>query len=319
MNACVHTWCFGFGLLSLQDSLALLHWLTLLKDMEGWELVVGHCDHGWRADSADNARAVSRLASAWDLPCLVRRAPDPRAIASEAAARRWRYRALADMAAEAGCDVVATGHTRSDQVETQILNLVRGTGPANLLPLHAHISLAIPTHSHEDMLDVPSPADPQPPHFANIRSTAPPNSTLHVVRPLLSVWREETGNIASTLLGQYLYLDSTNNDPDITRRNRLRLQFVPMLRDWYGPCVEERIHSACAAAVGQARVVQGEAGSVLAECRVLVPVGVMKEVVGGRSGKKPTVLSQVLDRWVITYTPWHGLLCAQHIAGLLYA
>ncbi len=48
------------------------------------------------------------------------------------AARILRYEALAGHATEIDADAVATGHHRDDQVETLLLNLLRGSGPKGL-------------------------------------------------------------------------------------------------------------------------------------------------------------------------------------------
>jgi tRNA(Ile)-lysidine synthase len=50
----------------------------------------------------------------------------------EAWARRERYRALADMAAQAGCSLVLLAHHRRDQAETLLLQALRGGGLAGL-------------------------------------------------------------------------------------------------------------------------------------------------------------------------------------------
>lgn len=47
----------------------------------------------------------------------------------EEQARVERYKALEGMARKVGCQVILTGHTLDDQVETVFLHLLRGTGP----------------------------------------------------------------------------------------------------------------------------------------------------------------------------------------------
>jgi tRNA(Ile)-lysidine synthase len=50
----------------------------------------------------------------------------------EEAARNLRRQALQEMAAEAGCDWIATAHHAGDQAETLLLRMLRGTGPDGL-------------------------------------------------------------------------------------------------------------------------------------------------------------------------------------------
>ncbi|HZP43749.1 MAG TPA: tRNA lysidine(34) synthetase TilS [Candidatus Binatia bacterium] len=115
------------------DSTALLAALAALAPAHGLRVTAGHVDHGLRgAESAREAREVAALAARLGTAALVRRVTLAAGANLEARARRARYRALLAMAAEAGADVVATGHTADDQAETLLLRLVRGAGRRGL-------------------------------------------------------------------------------------------------------------------------------------------------------------------------------------------
>ncbi|MGD2060031.1 MAG: tRNA lysidine(34) synthetase TilS [Acidimicrobiia bacterium] len=87
---------------------------------------------------------------------------------------------------------VLTAHTREDNAETILINLIRGTGPSGLA--------GIPFHR-------------------------PPRT----YRPMLDVTRDETREIAS-LAGLPFRDDPMNSDLELIR-NRLRHQIIPQLRE----------------------------------------------------------------------------------------
>ena len=119
------------------DSLALLHALHCLKDSHRLSLHVAHVDHGLRPSSADDAEFVRERAGSLGLPCTVVRVDVPRrrdGSFSEAAARKARYGALAEVAARGNADAIALGHTLDDQAETVLLHAVRGAGLSGCAP-----------------------------------------------------------------------------------------------------------------------------------------------------------------------------------------
>lgn len=113
-----------------QDSVALARLLHDLAPQGHWSLVLAHCNHRLRPDSNHNAAYVEVMAARWGLPYCCRTADVP--LASEEAARDWRYGMLAEMAVEHGCTAVVTGHTATDRAETLLLNLLRGSGADGL-------------------------------------------------------------------------------------------------------------------------------------------------------------------------------------------
>lgn len=110
------------------DSLALLH---LLRDISStFQLVVAHVDHGIHPDSAKVAVNVGRLAAHLGVPfemASLALGPD----ASETRAREVRYRWLRDLARKRTAWLF-TAHHRDDQVETILMRVLKGSGPAGL-------------------------------------------------------------------------------------------------------------------------------------------------------------------------------------------
>jgi tRNA(Ile)-lysidine synthase len=78
------------------------------------------------------------------VPCVVQRVDVPQrdGTFSDAAARTVRYAALLQMAREHGCSHLATGHTASDNLETIVLNFLRGATVEGFGGIKPHTSLA---------------------------------------------------------------------------------------------------------------------------------------------------------------------------------
>eukprot|EP00741_Cyanophora_paradoxa_P013392 tig00020685_g12931.t1 len=111
------------------DSLALFHALRLSEAMRRGrlELVCGHFDHGWRAESAAEAAAVAAACAAFGLRCRSARLPGPPpARDAERAAREARYAALRGWAAEEGAQAVLVAHQADEQAETVLKRLLEG-------------------------------------------------------------------------------------------------------------------------------------------------------------------------------------------------
>jgi tRNA(Ile)-lysidine synthase len=115
------------------DSLALL----TLACARGYRAEAVYVDHGLHPgtqhDSAVVARAAARLGAAMRVVSVD---VDARANV-EARARDARYRALEEVRAELGAAAILVAHTRDDQAETVLLNLMRGSGTSGLAGMPA--------------------------------------------------------------------------------------------------------------------------------------------------------------------------------------
>ncbi len=115
------------------DSSALV--LALAGAAKPGQLTLAHVVHDMRpAEQALADRdAVRELAAMLDLPIAEAHiSVQPRKGNAEAVARRLRYRALAEMAAEREIRFIATAHHAGDQTESLLMALLRGSGPRGL-------------------------------------------------------------------------------------------------------------------------------------------------------------------------------------------
>lgn len=113
------------------DSAVLLHLLLAAKDrLSLGDIAALHVNHGLRGEAADRDEAFcAALCKRWNVPFIAVSADVPAAVAKsgesvEQAARRLRYEALFS----AANGVVVTAHTASDNAETVLLHLTRGSG-----------------------------------------------------------------------------------------------------------------------------------------------------------------------------------------------
>jgi tRNA(Ile)-lysidine synthase len=186
------------------DSIFLLHVLRELASTWNLQLSVVHIDHGIRGEaSVADAEFVRSLARSFGLPFHLQRA-DVLSVADnlEQAARQVRHAFYRDLLASGNVDRVATGHTRSDQAETVLYRLLRGSSLAGL----------------SGILPVTEEGLVRP--------------LLELPRAEIQAWLEERG------IGWRE--DETNRDTSYAR-NRLRHDTLPLLREAFNPRLDEAL------------------------------------------------------------------------------
>jgi tRNA(Ile)-lysidine synthase len=185
------------------DSTALV--LAAASAIErGWmrPVVVVHVDHRTRPESAGEGQIVAEMCEGVGLPCVctvVRSEPAGVGESPEARLRRLRYATLARTVSALGLDAVLTGHTLDDQVETILMRLLIGSGPAAVAGMRR--DSVIPTEG----------------------------GTLRIVRPLLGMRRVEILEIVHRSRIDPID-DPTNSDLAI-RRNAVRRRIIPSIAE----------------------------------------------------------------------------------------
>jgi tRNA(Ile)-lysidine synthase len=124
------------------DSTAMLAALASLRERAGFRLHTLHVEHGIRdaAESQADAQAVEALCERLSVPCRVvsikpgqiARAAQAWGSGIEAAARHFRRQAWQREAARVGAARVLVAHTQDDMLETTLMRVLRGVGPAGL-------------------------------------------------------------------------------------------------------------------------------------------------------------------------------------------
>lgn len=179
------------------DSVALLHSLYTL----GVEMEVANCNFHLRGEESDrDSLFVAELCKRFDLPlhqldfdtqtyCLQHH------LSEEMACRELRYSAFRRLKKELNCSRIVVAHNADDNIETFLLNLLRGSGLKGLCAMR------------ED--------------------------TGEILRPLLSVSRREIEAYLSE--NDLAYVIDSSNLNDTYRRNFLRLNVLPLLEtQWPG-------------------------------------------------------------------------------------
>ena len=143
------------------DSMALLHLLCAVRPVLHCEVSVAHCNFQLRGrESLLDEEHVRREAEKLGLACHVR-CFDARKDARqwkrsiEETARIERYNYFHELIEQHGFDKVATGHHVSDNAETILFNLFRGTsipGLRGLRAFHGHIIRPLLLMRKEDIL-----------------------------------------------------------------------------------------------------------------------------------------------------------------------
>lgn len=184
------------------DSVALLAASVRVSGIIGLHVECANCNFHLRGDESDrDSRFVEDLCRRfgvrlhtldYDVADYLRRHPSE---STEMACRNLRYADFQRIAAERGLDRVAVAHNSDDDIETMLLNMLRGSGIRGLKGMDTDNG--------------------------------------RVIRPLLGVSRQEIEDYLDEI-GETFITDSSNLTDDY-RRNYIRLEVIPMLeRRWPG-------------------------------------------------------------------------------------
>ncbi|WP_201336209.1 tRNA lysidine(34) synthetase TilS, partial [Lactobacillus nasalidis] len=176
------------------DSMALL---DLMRRLPGnFSLAAAHLDHQLRPDSWEEGRVLRAYCRKYQIPLYESVWPKslhPRR-GLEAAAREYRYGFLLATARQIKADCLLTAHHGDDLLENILLKLIRSGIPREMNSL--------------------KPVSRRGP--------------VKLVRPLLAFSKAEL--LAYAAAAGLDYVEDSTNSEDITARNRLRREVIPLLK-----------------------------------------------------------------------------------------
>ena len=175
------------------DSVSLL---LLMKEL-GYNIHAAHCNFHLRGEESNRDEEFCKnLCKTHNIPFHfthfdTREYAELHKISIEMAARNLRYSYFEQLRQAISANGILVAHHKNDNVETLLLNLVRGTG------------------------------------INGLEAIKPKNN--HIIRPLLCVTRDEIVKYLDDIHQNYV-TDSTNMIDDVAR-NKIRLNVIPVLKE----------------------------------------------------------------------------------------
>lgn len=178
------------------DSMCLLHYLFSLRESLNINIIVAHINHCIRGDEAlRDENFVKEYCEKLNIPFMLKRVDIPKlaaelSIGTEECGRHERYNFFYELAEKYNAKI-ATAHTASDNTETVLLNITRGSG------------------------------------LKGLRGIPPTRG--RIIRPLITSTRAEIERYCTKNNVPYI-TDSSNLSHDYTR-NKIRLDIIPVLKN----------------------------------------------------------------------------------------
>lgn len=178
------------------DSMCLLDTLYRLKDELEFSILVAHVNHGIRIESDLEKEYVEKYCKERNIPFFYLKVDVPKLskekkISEETCGRMVRYDFFEKVRQENNADLIAVAHNLNDNIETILLNQIRGCGLKGLIGMDFKFN--------------------------------------NIIRPLLTIEKKDI-LVYNNELELHPCFDKTNEE-DIYLRNKIRLQLIPYLKE----------------------------------------------------------------------------------------
>lgn len=195
------------------DSMFLLHLLVALKQKLEFKLYVAHVNHGIREEAVEDENLVKAYCENNEIPFYVLHADvlklaQNEKISTELCGRNVRYNFFKEIMKKTGSKKLAVAHNMGDNVETVLLNILRGTGIEGLAAMQYEI-------------------------YSKVIEGI-------IIRPILDLKKADIVRYLDDDNVPYA-IDKTNLSCDYTR-NKIRNVLIPYLEKEYNPNILETLN-----------------------------------------------------------------------------
>lgn len=191
------------------DSITLLDVLLKIKEQAiiDFEIIVCHVNHMIRKEAIDDEEYVVEYCKKSNIECFVKRVEVEKIakhekISTEEAGRKVRYEFFYEILKKENANKIITAHNKNDNVETVLMNIIRGSGTSGLKGIEA--------------------------------------KRKNLIRPLIECDREEIEQYCK-VNNLKPRIDQTNFENNYTR-NKIRNLLIPYIKDNFNPNIIEAIN-----------------------------------------------------------------------------
>lgn len=189
------------------DSICLINILNDLKEELGINLVVCHVNHMIREEAGEDEAFVKEYCQDKKIPfeakkINIKEIANQRKNGTEEAGREERYKFFTETLKKYQANKIATAHTKGDNAETILMNLIRGTGSSGL------------------------------------KGIQPKRNNIYI-KPLIETEREKIEEYCKENKLNPRH-DKTNDENTYTR-NKIRNILIPLLKKEYNPNIIETL------------------------------------------------------------------------------
>lgn len=183
------------------DSICLVNILYNLKKELGIDIIVTHINHMIREEAGDDEEFANEYCKNRKIPFYSKKI-DIQTISkkekksTEEAGREARYEFFNEILKKCGGTKIATAHTKGDNAETVLMNIIRGTGTSGL------------------------------------KGIQPKRDNIYI-KPLIEISREEIEEYCE--VNRLNPRHDKTNDENIYTRNKIRNILIPLIKEEFNP------------------------------------------------------------------------------------